>query len=101
MSAQVRVAGVGEIPPGSFKAVDAGHARVLVYNVDGEYYATSDTCVHQGGPLADGLVEGHTITCPWHAWQFDVRSGEAIYDPGVQLECHRVTVEGDEILLEV
>jgi len=101
MSELVRVASVGDIEPGAFKVVEAGPAKIIVYNVDGAYYATTDTCIHQGGPLGDGLFNGQTVTCPWHAWQFDVCTGEAVFDPGVQLECHAVHVEGDEILVAI
>ncbi len=62
---------------------------------------TDGTCPHQEGPLGDGLLEGKTITCPWHAWQFDVCNGRALYDKGFSVACYRVIVEGTDILIEV
>ena len=48
---------------------------MALFNVDGNYYALENACPHQGGPIADGWVEGLTVTCPWHAWCFDLRTG--------------------------
>ena len=71
------------------------------YNVDGEFFASSSQCPHQGGPLGDGLVDGKTGTCPWHAWQFDLVTGEAVFDPGFKIDCFNVELRGDDILIEV
>jgi nitrite reductase/ring-hydroxylating ferredoxin subunit len=83
------------------KSVEAAGRRLVVYNVEGDFYATDATCAHQGGPLGDGLLDGCVVTCPWHAWQFDIRTGEALYDPDVALHTHPVTLEGDDVLVEV
>ena len=90
-----------EISAGSCKTITVGEREIVVYNVDGEFFATSNICVHQGGPLGDGLLDGATIVCPWHAWPFDVRTGESLFDPGRKLDCFRVTVEGDDVVIEV
>ena len=101
MPRRVKVASVNDVPPGAFKTVDVDGQKVVIYNVDGKLYATSNTCVHQGGPLGDGLFDGSTVTCPWHAWQFDVCTGEAIFDPGKKIDCFAVHVEGDDISVEL
>jgi nitrite reductase (NADH) small subunit len=82
-------------------AVEIAGRRLVVYNVEGGFYATGATCAHQGGPLGDGLLDGCVVTCPWHAWQFDIRTGESLYDPGVAVPTHSVTLEGDDVLVEV
>lgn len=97
----MRIAGRDEIPPGSCKTVEVDGKTVVVYNVDGNFYATTNTCAHQGGPLGDGLLNGKHITCPWHAWEFDVTTGEAPFDPGVKIDCYPVRLEGDDIIVEV
>lgn len=53
-----------------------GRYEVAVFNVGGELHAIENSCPHQGGPLADGWLEGSVVTCPWHGWCFDVRSGK-------------------------
>lgn len=76
MADWVRVAHVCDIAPGSARAVTAGRYDVAIFNVDGSFYAIENTCPHQGGPLADGYLDGPYVTCPWHAWCFDVRNGK-------------------------
>lgn len=72
----VRIARSGDIPPGGGRAYAVGRYEVAVFNVDGELYAIENSCPHQGGPLADGWLEGPLVTCPWHGWCFDLRSGK-------------------------
>lgn len=101
MPNKTKVATRNDVPPGTCKTVEVDGAKIVLYNVDGELYATTHTCIHQGGPLGDGLFDGTTITCPWHAWQFDVRTGEAVFDPGRKIACFPVHVDGDDVLVEV
>lgn len=67
-------------------------AELAVFNVNGEFYATSVFCPHKGAPLTEGTLCGYTIECDWHGWQFDVRSGECLTVPE-QLERYEVQVE--------
>jgi nitrite reductase (NADH) small subunit/3-phenylpropionate/trans-cinnamate dioxygenase ferredoxin subunit len=71
----VPVCPVDAIPPGGAKAFAVGDYEVAVFNVGGTFYAIDNTCPHQGGPLAEGWIDGAIVTCPWHAWCFDVRDG--------------------------
>lgn len=71
----VRVGGATDIEPGAAKAYRVGRYDVAVFNVGGDYYALENSCPHQGAPIADGWLDGAVITCPWHAWSFDVRTG--------------------------
>ena len=72
------VASTAEIPPGQAKAFVVGTREVAVFNVDGRFYAIENTCPHQGGPLAEGWIDGTIVTCPWHAWCFDVTDGSSV-----------------------
>jgi nitrite reductase/ring-hydroxylating ferredoxin subunit len=72
----VRAAAAADIPPGRAKAVIVGGREIALFNVEGRFYAIDGTCPHQGGPLAEGWIDGHVVTCPWHAWCFDVRTGK-------------------------
>ena len=72
----VRIAAAAEIPPGAGRAFALGRYEIAVFNVGGAYYALENTCPHPGGPIADGWLEGAEVTCPWHGWCFDVRSGK-------------------------
>ena len=101
MAERRRVATTNDVATGELKLVETDGKRIVLYNVAGELYATDATCPHQGGPLGDGLLDDHIVTCPWHAWQFDVRDGHAVYDEGVSVGCYRVIVEGTDVLIEV
>jgi 3-phenylpropionate/trans-cinnamate dioxygenase ferredoxin subunit len=91
------VATVGEIAPGGSKLVTVKGRPIALFNVEGEYFAFFDTCPHAGASLCRGKIvrpvesrepgsyrlvhERPMLRCPWHGWQFDVRSGEAWCDP--------------------
>lgn len=81
----VKVADAGEIPSGGIKLVDVRGERLGVANVDGEFYAFSDECTHDGGPLSEGDLDGAVVTCPWHFSRFDVRTGEIVESPAEEV----------------
>jgi 3-phenylpropionate/trans-cinnamate dioxygenase ferredoxin subunit len=92
------VAAVAEVPPGTRRRVLLkGHA-VALFNLGGEFFALLDKCPHQGASLHEGRLgslvestgpgdyrtsrEGEILRCPWHAWAFDIRTGQSWCDPG-------------------
>ncbi len=94
----VRVASVDEVPPGEMKIVDVEGEDVVLANVDGQIYAIGGTCTHRGGPLGEGVLEGDVVECPFHAGQFNVRTGEVVSPPPSEpVQTYAVQVEGDEI----
>jgi nitrite reductase (NADH) small subunit len=93
MAEFVFAARTDDIPVGRGKTVDVGEKRVALFNVDGVFYAIDDTCLHRGGPLGEGELEGCVVTCPWHGWKFDVRSGEMTMNVAARLNCYQTRVE--------
>ena len=94
----VTVAKVGEIPEGGMKAVRVDEDLVAVFHVGGQYYALADLCTHDGGSLADGLLDGYEIECARHGARFDVRTGEALSLPATgAVPRHAVRVVGDQV----
>lgn len=97
-----RVATVEEIPEGTARMVEIGGRKLAVFHVEGEFYAIDNTCTHDGGPLAEGTVDGHEVTCPWHGAVFDVRTGEVLGPPaGKDVASHAVRVQGSDIEVEL
>jgi 3-phenylpropionate/trans-cinnamate dioxygenase ferredoxin subunit len=97
-----KVAKVSEVPLGGKKLVEVDDIPVALFNVDGEFYAIEDVCTHDGGPLAEGELEGDEIECPRHGARFNVRTGAVLCMPAVEaVECYEVKVEGDDILVSV
>ncbi|MBI3921891.1 MAG: non-heme iron oxygenase ferredoxin subunit [Armatimonadetes bacterium] len=101
MPAFVKVAEVGELSPGDCKHVELDSDEIALFNVEGEYYALHGICPHQGGPLGDGYTDGEVVSCPWHGWQFNVKSGQSPMIPGISVQSYPVRIEGGEIQVEV
>lgn len=95
----VPVAQVHQIPPGSALAAPVGRYEVAVFHIEDGFYALENCCPHQGGPLADGYLEGPMVTCPWHAWCFDVRSGKMSLGDLALVPRFEVKIEGETILV--
>jgi 3-phenylpropionate/trans-cinnamate dioxygenase ferredoxin component len=96
--AYVTVAKVGEIPPGGVKVLRIGDQEIAVFNLSGSYHAMDDICTHDGGPLAEGVIEGDVIECPRHGARFDIRTGAVLGMPAtLPVTTYPVRVEGDQI----
>ncbi len=97
MAEFVRVTGAADVAPGSGVVAEVKGQSIAVFNVDGTYFAIDNTCVHRGGPLGEGELEGDTVTCPWHGWQYNVKSGKSINNPSACVKSYQVTVEGSDV----
>ena len=98
----VKAASVGEVPPGTGKCVEVNGREIALFNLDGTFHAIDNTCIHRGGPLGEGELDGATVTCPWHGWQYDVRTGKNVMDDaGEGVATYEVRVEGDSVLVAV
>ena len=76
--------------------------RILLANVDGNYYAVDDTCTHEDASLSTGSLRGEFVKCPLHGSRFNVRTGQAMEDPAQEnLRTYPVRVEGDDILVAI
>jgi 3-phenylpropionate/trans-cinnamate dioxygenase ferredoxin subunit len=94
----VTVARVGELPVGSVKVARLGDQPIALFHLEGGYHAIEDTCTHDGGPLAEGRLEGNVIECPRHGARFDVVTGAALSLPAIApVATLAVRVRGDEI----
>jgi nitrite reductase (NADH) small subunit/3-phenylpropionate/trans-cinnamate dioxygenase ferredoxin subunit len=96
------VARVGDIPEGQGIAYAVNGRMVAVFNCgSGEYRAIDDFCPHMGASLAGGHLQQNVVTCPWHAWHFDVRDGTWCDNPRIKIDSFELRVEGDEIQVKV
>ncbi len=93
----VRVAGAADVKPGHGVVAEVNGKTLAVFNVDGTFHAIDNTCVHRGGPLGEGDLEGNVVSCPWHGWQFNVATGECVKNPSAKVEVYQVKVEGDDV----
>ena len=73
---RIKIALLEDIPPGTARIVSGpDHKEIALFNIEGEIIALNNDCPHDGGPLGEGQISGCKVTCPWHGWEFDLRSG--------------------------
>ena len=102
MAGFVKIGSKSELPaPNEAKEFNCGDKVVCVANVNGSISAMDNVCLHRGGPLGQGLIEGDKIICPWHGWQFNAQTGEAAHNPAAKVATYPVKVEGDDVLIEM
>jgi|TARA_B100002003_G_scaffold247445_1_gene279046 NAD(P)H-dependent nitrite reductase small subunit len=97
MAEFVTVANKNDLQPGSCKVVDVNGKAIALHNVNGEFFATDNICPHKKGPLGEGTLEGEEVSCPWHQWKFNVKTGVSPVNPEAKIETFEVKVEGDEV----
>jgi len=95
-----RATKTNEIAPGQIREFQLDGHTVAIANLSGNFYAIDNTCLHRGGPLGQGVMDGQKVTCPWHGWQFDVTTGKAVLNPAVGVGCYRVEVHGEDLFVE-
>lgn len=102
MSEFVRVAKASDLEPGKCMRVDVAGHKIALYNVDGEVYATDDTCSHAEASLSQGCLRGDEIECPMHGARFNVKTGQALCLPAwAPVDTFAVKVEDGEIKVRV
>ncbi len=87
-----------EIRIGQFKPVTVQGKRLLVCHTEQGFYAVDDTCTHDDGSLADGVLDGNAIECPRHGARFDVTTGKVLCLPAaIAIRSYPVRVDGDDV----
>jgi nitrite reductase/ring-hydroxylating ferredoxin subunit len=97
----VTVARVEDVPAGTVRPFKAGDEEIALAHCAGGFYAVQQHCLHLEGPLGEGFLEGCVLTCPWHGWQYDVRTGQNEFDLAIQLRTYDVQVEDGEVRVRV
>jgi nitrite reductase/ring-hydroxylating ferredoxin subunit len=96
-----RVASTVEVPEGTGLLVEVKGKCLAVFRYQGRYYTIDDTCPHKGGSLHEGPMEGGVVSCPWHHWSFDLRSGESPVNPLSKVGTYRTWDEGGDLFVEI
>ena len=78
VSTWVAVAQARDLPPESARVVRAAGLDLALIRTSEGFFALDNACPHTGGPLGEGLVQNHTVTCPLHGWQFDCKTGACL-----------------------
>lgn len=109
------VAKADDLPPGERKIVTINNREIGVINVDGNLYALRNICPHRMGPICKGRIrplvvwnggtdigherENEIIKCPWHNWEFDLKTGKSITDDNLRVRTYKVETEGEDVIL--
>ena len=94
------VARLDELTAGVPRLVEVGSARIVLARVGDAVYACADACAHQGGPLSQGKLSRTRLACPWHGWQYDVRTGQCVFPGrGASVRSYPVEIADGEIRL--
>jgi nitrite reductase (NADH) small subunit len=96
----VKVAKKSEIPSDHGLCVQAGGREIALFNVGGKVYAIDQICPHAGGPLAEGAVHGDQVMCPWHGWEFNVKTGTCAFNAAIKQDVFKVKEDGDDVYVE-
>lgn len=119
---RVRVCATADLPPGERTIIDTPAGPVGVFNIDGQYFAIENRCAHQGGPVCTGKQQGAlvgefvgvgkrvkesfsdevpAIACPWHGWEYDLRTGRHLGDPDYAIRTFEVIETDGALFIEV
>lgn len=109
------VAHVDDIKPGERRVVAVDGREIGIFNLDGVFYALLNYCPHRAGPLCHGRVrplvtaesvnqvaygrEGEILKCPWHQWEFDIKTGQALFDARLRVKSYNVGVEAGDVVI--
>lgn len=102
MSTFVKLTTQSELPPeGEAREFSLGDKIICVANLNGKVSAMDNVCLHRGGPLGQGGIEGDKVVCPWHGWQWDPKTGQAAHDGATKVAVYPLKVEGEDVTIEL
>src|SRR5258708_1383395 len=96
-----KIASQSDLPAiNEVKEFSCAGKMICIANVNDEILAMDNVCLHRGGQLGEGVIEGGKVICPWHGWAWDPKTGEA-QAPGAKLAVYAVKIEGGDVLVDV
>jgi nitrite reductase/ring-hydroxylating ferredoxin subunit len=101
MTRLVKVANKNELGDGLGKVVNVDGRSIALFRVRDEYYALANYCLHRGGPLGEGNLSGSVVTCPWHGWKFDVKTGAFAVIPTLKVHSYKVKEQDGTVMIEI
>ena len=100
MAEFVKVASKSEIENGRGKVVEVKGKEIAVLNDNGRFFAIENKCAHRQGPIGEGSCENGVVTCPWHGWSYDLKSGKNKMDEKIRLQTYEVKIKEDGVLVK-
>jgi nitrite reductase (NADH) small subunit len=101
-SSFVAVGQIGDFTSGQGRMVTVNGRHVALFRLGDEFFALDNMCLHRGGPLCEGPIDSQdVVTCPWHGWSYQIRTGTMVQDPRVGVSKHEVRIDGNEIAVRL
>ena len=98
----VEVGTINDFTPGQGKMVTVNGRHVALFRLGDEFFAIDNLCLHKAGPLCEGQIDDmDVVTCPWHGWSYEIRTGTLVQDPRVGVSKHDVRVDGDRLAVRL
>jgi nitrite reductase (NADH) small subunit len=97
----VLVGRISDFEQGRGKMVVVHGRHVALFRLGDEFHAIDNLCLHRGGPLCDGNIDTGVVTCPWHGWSYQIRTGTLVQDPRVGVSRHEVRIAGEEVSIRL
>jgi nitrite reductase/ring-hydroxylating ferredoxin subunit len=92
-----QVIGAEDIPRGNGQVTEVKGHSIPIFTVDSTFFALDNTCAHRGGPLGEGELESEVVTCPWHGWEYNVRTAISLTTPSASVKASEGTVDGKDV----
>ncbi len=97
-----RIAAQSDLPAANeAKEFTCGNREICIANIHGEFSAMENVCLHQGGPLGQGMIEKDKVVCPWHGWAWDPKTGEAAHTARAKIAVYALKIENGDVLVEI
>jgi nitrite reductase (NADH) small subunit len=97
----VVVGRVNDFAAGGGRMVTVAGRDVAVFRLGDEFFALDNMCLHRGGPLCEGPIANGIVTCPWHGWSYQIKTGTMVQDPRVGVSKHDVRIDGDQVFVRL
>ena len=98
--AKVKVCKASDVREGQGKVIFVEGRELALFKVNGEFFATANTCPHQGGSLGEGSLNDDIVTCPLHEWQFNIKTGTSLLSEHIKLDSYKVEVNGEDVFID-
>jgi nitrite reductase/ring-hydroxylating ferredoxin subunit len=98
---EVVICAAEDIPDGERIITQVGDLSIGVFHHRGGWYALRNSCLHRGGPVCTGSLQGDVLTCPWHGFQYNVTNGQFLVDPSARLTTYPVEIKEGKIYLQI
>jgi nitrite reductase (NADH) small subunit len=97
----VTVGQIADFTAGQGKMVVVNGRHVALFRLGDDFYALDNMCLHRGGPLCEGFIDNNVVTCPWHGWSYEIKTGTMVQDPRVGVSRHDVRIDGDRVAVRL